>query len=62
MRPGEKVMLVHEIADVIHHFYSPELGIRPVKVYPGRVSEATIHAEKAETYILKGFCRHGSCS
>ena len=50
MRPGEKVLLILKSADVIHHFYSPALGIGPVKVYPRRVTEATIHAEKAGTY------------
>jgi mono/diheme cytochrome c family protein len=39
---GESVLLRLKSADVIHDFYSPELGVGPVDVYPGRVEEVVI--------------------
>jgi mono/diheme cytochrome c family protein len=35
LRAGEEVVLVLKSADVTHSFYSPELGVGPIEVYPG---------------------------
>lgn len=44
---GERVLLRLKSADVTHTFYSPDLGIGPVEVYPGRVAEVVVQPMKA---------------
>jgi len=39
---GKPVVLRLKSADVVHTFYSPQLGVGPLEVYPGRVTELTI--------------------
>jgi mono/diheme cytochrome c family protein len=39
---GEPVLFRFKSADVTHRFYSPELGIGPVIVYPGHVAEVEV--------------------
>ena len=41
-------------ADVIHGFYIPELGIGPLKVYPGKVTEVVV--TPAATGIFRYYC------
>ena len=47
---GERVFLRLKSADVTHTFYSPELGIGPVEVYPGHVAEVMVQPQKAGVY------------
>lgn len=42
LKVGESVLLRLKSADVVHDFYSPELGIGPVDVYPGKVEEVVV--------------------
>jgi mono/diheme cytochrome c family protein len=42
LRVGEPVLLRLKSADVAHRFYAPELGVDPVDVYPGHVTEVRI--------------------
>lgn len=39
---GESVLLRLKSADVVHDFYSPELGVGPIDVYPGRIEEVVV--------------------
>ncbi|MFI5394811.1 MAG: c-type cytochrome [Candidatus Binatia bacterium] len=47
---GERVFLRLKSADVTHTFYSPDLGIGPVEVYPGHVAEVMVLPKKAGVY------------
>lgn len=46
LRAGEPTLLRLKSADVMHAFYSPELGIDPVEVYPGHVVEVLVTPRK----------------
>ncbi|HVS16624.1 MAG TPA: c-type cytochrome [Thermoanaerobaculia bacterium] len=50
LRPGETVRLVLRSADGTHTFYSPELGLGPVEVFPGRPAELRFTAPAAGEY------------
>jgi len=50
MEVGETVLLRLKSADVVHDFYSPELGVGPVDVYPGKVEEVVITADAPGAY------------
>lgn len=47
---GEPVLFRFKSADVVHTFYSPELGIGPVEVYPGHVAEVLVTPEREGTF------------
>lgn len=58
LRVGETTLLRLKSADVVHVFYSPELGIGPVEVYPGHVAEieVTPTAAGAFDYYCERVC------
>jgi mono/diheme cytochrome c family protein len=49
---GTRVLLRLKSADVTHTFNSPDLGIGPVEVYPGRVAEVTFQPKKAGVFAF----------
>ena len=49
-KEGQRVLLRLHSADVQHQFYSPALGIDPVEVLAGKVSEVTFVAKAAGVY------------
>lgn len=50
LRVGETVVLRLKSADVNHVFYSPELGIGPLEVYPGHVVEIEVTPTEAGAF------------
>jgi len=50
LRAGELVRFRLQSADVVHSFALPALGIDPVEVYPGRITEITVHAERSGAF------------
>jgi mono/diheme cytochrome c family protein len=50
LQPGQTVLFRFKSADVVHTFYSPELGIGPVEVYPGHVAEVEITPTEPGAY------------
>ena len=51
---GEPVLLRLKSAGVVHTFYSPQLGVGPLEVYPGRVTEVMITPEQEG--VFEYFC------
>lgn len=47
---GETVLLRLKSADVVHDFYSPELGVGPIDVYPGKVEELVVTPAEPGAY------------
>ncbi len=58
LRAGEPVAFRLKSSDVVHTFYSPELGIGPVEVYPGHVSKVVITPKQTGVfqYYCTSFC------
>ncbi len=55
---GEPVLFRFKSVDVVHTFYSPELGIGPIEVYPGHVAEVMVTPERegAFAYYCTTMC------
>lgn len=51
---GEPVLLRLKSAGVVHSFYSPQLGVGPLEVYPGRVTEVMI--SPTEEGVFEYYC------
>lgn len=58
---GETVILRLISADVEHAMSFPELGIEPVEVKPGQVSELVFHTDTAGRYIFLCATKCGHC-
>lgn len=61
LREGEEVLLELKSADATHSFYSPELGIGPVEIYPGHSRTIRFKAPAPGEYeyfcmVLCGHC------
>jgi cytochrome c oxidase cbb3-type subunit 2 len=60
LHEGEDVLLILKSADVTHRFYSPELGLGPIEVYPGRPRTVRFRAPAAGNYefFCTSLCGH----
>lgn len=54
LKAGETVAFRFKSPDVVHTFYSPELGIGPVEVYPGHVAKVVVTPKK--TGVFQYYC------
>ena len=64
LRAGEEVVLVLKSADVTHGFYSPELGIGPLEVFPGQPRSVRLTAPppSEHAFYCDNMCGHGHFS
>jgi mono/diheme cytochrome c family protein len=60
LHEGEDVVLVLKSADVTHRFYSPELGLGPIEVYPDRPRTVRFRAPAPGNYefFCTSLCGH----
>jgi mono/diheme cytochrome c family protein len=61
LHEGEQVILKLKSADVTHGFYSPELGIGPLEVYPGHTRTVRFKAPSPGEYAFYCMNMCGHC-
>lgn len=61
VRVGETVLFRLKSADVTHGFSIPELGVGPIYVEPGYVTEVRFEPEEPGEYLIQCVYRCGCC-